>query len=84
MRKLLPIGSAILPLLVTAAAFKWFPRSDSLGPVIISSVVLGWIGMGFSSLSRLWLKVLLLVAYPFVMWVAVTLVMILVYGVPGL
>ena len=84
MRKLLPIGSAIIPLLVTAAAFKWFPRSDSVGPVIIGSVLLGWIGMGFSSFPRLWLKVLILIAYPFVMWVAVILLMVLIYGVPGL
>ncbi len=84
MRKVLPIGSAIFPLLVTGAAFKWFPRSDLLGPVIIASLLLGWIGMGFSSLPRRWLKVLILVVYPFVMWVAITAVMVLVYGVPGL
>ena len=58
--------------------------SELLGPVIISSVLLGWIGIGFSTLSRRWLKVLILVAYPFVMWIAVTGVMIVVYGVPGL
>ena len=84
MRKILPIGSAIFPLLVAAAGFKWFPRSDLLGPVIIASLLLGWIGMGFSSLPRRWLKVLILVVYPFVMWVAITAVMVLVYGVPGL
>jgi len=84
MRKALPIASAIFPLLVTAVAFKWFPRSDSLGPVIIGSLVLGWIGLAFTSIRRRWLKVLILVLYPFVMWVAITLVMILVYGIPGL
>jgi hypothetical protein len=84
MRKWLPAASAIFPLLITAAAFKWFPRSDSLGPVIIANLLLGWIGIAFSTLSRRWLKVLLLVAYPFVMWIAVILIMIVVYGVPGL
>ena len=84
MRKVLPIGSVIFPLLVTAAAFKWFPGSEGLGPVIIASLLLGWIGIGFNSLSRRWLKVLILVAYPFMMWAAITLVMVLVYGVPGL
>jgi hypothetical protein len=84
MRKVLPIGSAIFPLLVTAAAFKWFPRSDYLGAFIIPTVALGWIGMGFSSLTKRWLKVLILVVYPFVMWIGITMVMILVYGVPGL
>ena len=84
MRKLLPMGSTIFPLLVTATAFKWFPRSELLGPFIIASLLLGWIGIGFSMFAKRWLKVLMLVAYPFVMWVAVTAVMILVYGVPGL
>jgi hypothetical protein len=84
MQKVLPIGSAIFPLLVTGAAFKWFPRSELLGPVVIASALLGWIGIGFSSLSRRWLKVLMLVVYPFAMWVAITAVMILVYGIPGL
>ena len=84
MRKMLLMGSVIFPLLVTAAAFKWFPRSDLLGPVVISSAVLGWIGVGFSPLRKWWLKALILVAYPFVMWIAITLVMIVVYGIPGL
>jgi hypothetical protein len=84
MRKVLPIGSAIFPLLVAAVAFKWFPRSDLLGPVIIASLLLGWIGIGFSFLPKRWLKVLILVAYPFVMWIAITAVMVLVYGIPGL
>ena len=84
MRKVLPIGAAIFPLLVAGAAFKWFPTSGLLGPVIIASLLLGWIAIGFSSLHRRWLKVLILVAYPFVMWAAITAVMILVYGVPGL
>ena len=84
MRKVLPIGSAIFPVLVTAAAFKWFPTSELLGPVIIASVLLGWVGLGLSSFPKRWVKVLILVVYPFVMWVAITAVMILVYGVPGL
>jgi hypothetical protein len=84
MRKMLPIGAAIFPLLVAAAFFKWSPRSDLVGPIVIASVLLGWIGLGFSSLSRLWLKVLILVVYPFVMWAGVTVVMVVVYGVPGL
>ena len=57
---------------------------EFVGPVIIGSVLLGWIGMGFSSLPKRWLKVLILVAYPFVMWIAVTAVMVVVWGVPGL
>jgi hypothetical protein len=81
---MLPIGLAVLPLLIAAAAFKWSPTSAFLGPVLIASVLLGWIGIGFSSLSRRWLKVLIVVLYPFVMWIAITGVMVLVYGVPGL
>ena len=84
MRRALPVVSVLFPLLVTAIAFKWFPRSDYLGAYIIPSLILGWIGMGFSSFARRWVKVLVMVVYPFVMWVAVVLVMILVYGVPGL
>jgi hypothetical protein len=84
MRKLLPIGSAIFPLLVTAAAFKSFPRSDLVGPVVIAGFLLGWIGFGFISIPKRWLKVLILVAYPFVMWAGIVVVMVLVYGIPGL
>jgi hypothetical protein len=32
----------------------------------------------------LWLKIFLLVAYPLVTWITVTLIMVVVYGVPGL
>jgi hypothetical protein len=52
--------------------------------LVIASVLLGWIGIGFSLFNQRWLKVLVMVAYPFVMCIALTAVMILVYGVPGL
>jgi hypothetical protein len=47
-------------------------------------VLLGWIALGFSEIRRLWLKVSLLASYPIVMWIAITIVMVVVYGVPGL
>ena len=84
MRKRLPIPSAIIPLLITAAAFKWFPNSALLAPVVIGGFLLGWIGMGMSPFPKRWLKVLILIAYPFVMWIACTIVMMVVYGIPGL
>ncbi len=84
MRRALPIAAWIFPLLVAAAAFKWQPNSELLGPVVIGSVLLGWIGLGFSEFRRRWVKVLALVGYPVVMLLAATLIMIAVYGVPGL
>jgi hypothetical protein len=84
MRRALWIVVWIFPLLVAGAAFKWIPDSELLGPAVIGSGVLGWIGLGFCKFRRLWLKVLVLVGYPVVMLFAITLVMIAVYGVPGL
>ena len=63
--------SAIVPLLVTTAiVFEWFP--DVIPPgtqlgILIGAMLLGWIGMGFSSFPKRWLKVLVLVIYPFAM-----------------
>ncbi len=84
MHKALPIAAWIFPLLVVAAAFKWAPDSELLGPTVIGSVLLGWICLGFSRVRRRGLKVLALVGYPVVMTLAATLVMIWVYGVPGI
>jgi|GEM_PF-5519592 len=84
MRIALPIAAWLGPLLVTAAAFKWWPDSSLLGPAVIGSALAGWIGLGFCEFRRQWLKVVLLVGYPVVMIFALTLIMVLVYGVPGL
>jgi hypothetical protein len=84
MRRALPIIAWIFPLLVTAAAFKWGPDSELLGPEVIGSALLGWIGLGFCEFRRPWLKVLALISFPVVMLFGDTLVMVVVYGVPGL
>ena len=84
MRRALPIAAWSFPLLVDAATVQWQPNSELLGPVVIGSVLLGWIGLGFSEFRRRWVKVLALVGYPVVMLLAATLIMIAVYGVPGL
>jgi hypothetical protein len=84
MRKMLPILSVIGPLLTSVVAFGLFPTSVALGPVLITAFLLGWIGIGFGSISRLWLKVLMLVAYPFAMILAMFAAMVLCYGIPGL
>jgi len=34
---------------------------------LLAAIVFGWIGVGFSSFSRRWLKVLALILYPFLM-----------------
>jgi hypothetical protein len=79
-----PLAAWILPLLVAAAAFKWWPESSLLGPAAIGSFLAGWIGLGFCAFRRPWLKVTSLICYPVLMVLAVTLVMVFVYGVPGL
>jgi hypothetical protein len=84
MRRALPIAAWIFPLLVAAAIFKFDPRSEQLGPILLGSVALGWAGLAFGELRRLWLKVVLVVSYPLLMWIGITAVMIAVYGVPGL
>jgi len=84
MRRALPIVAWIFPPLIAAIAFKWGPNSELLGPSVIGSFLAGWTGLGFSAFRRPWLKVLAMIAYPVVMLFAVTLVMIMVYGVPGL
>lgn len=84
MRKLLPVGSVIVPLVITAIAFKWFAPDQLVGPVVGISLLLGWIGLGLSSFRKRWVKVLLVVAYPFVMLLAVSAVIVVVYGIPGL
>jgi len=83
MRKTLPIATALLPLLVAAAYFKFDPTGPMLGPVVIGSFFIGWIGSGFMVIRRLWLKILLILIYPLVSWLAITAIMVLVYGVPG-
>ena len=84
MRRALPIVLAIFPLAVIAASFKWFPNSNLLGPVIIGSVLAGWTGLGFASIRRPWVRVLMLMIYPLAMAAAGTVLMIAIYGVPGL
>jgi multisubunit Na+/H+ antiporter MnhE subunit len=80
----LPIASVVLPLVVTAIAFRWSPRSELIGVPVIGSALLGWLALGFTPMARRWLKVLLMIAYVPAMWLAITVVMIAVYGVPGL
>ena len=71
MRKQLPVVSAAFPFLVTAAiVFEWFPKFVPEGfqlSSLLAAIVAGWIGVGFSSFSRRWLKVLALILYPFLM-----------------
>ena len=71
MPKQLPVAFATLPLLVTAAiVFECFPGFVSEGfqlSFLLAAIVLGWIGVGFISFSRRWLKVLALILYPFLM-----------------
>lgn len=83
MRKTLPIALALFPLLIAAAFFKLDPTNRQLGPALIGSFFLGWIGAGFIAIRRLWLKILFLLSYPVVTWVLITVIMILLYGIPG-
>jgi hypothetical protein len=83
MRKALPFAAFVFPLLVTAAVFRFAPRSEQLGPMILSSALLGWIGLACSEIRRLWLKVVLVLGYPPVMWVGIMAVMVVVYGYRG-
>jgi hypothetical protein len=70
MRKRLPEISATFPLLVTAAIVFGFPtfvpERFELS-FLLAAMLAGWIGVGFISFSRRWLKVLALILYPFLM-----------------
>ncbi len=79
----IPISVALSPLAFTALYFHAVDQAGLFDDPMVASFVLGWVGMAFVRVPWLWVKVLLVVAYPFVMAIGMTLAMVFTHGIPG-
>lgn len=69
-----------------AGVYHWIPTHDVAGMLIIGSTLGGWILMGVTKFpfGKPWVKGLLMLLYPLFMMLANLVLMVALYGIPGL